>query len=385
MICGEIDNTVEGTTTGLIWLAGRDAPLVLTLQGDCWRDLAGTRLRFRNPSPQVPSDAEALGSNQTGIVGDMTASRKCKVPIVSNVESQSLYQHPSKIPHEWKNTLYLEWFCEINGRVVIEASNYTLQISIHEWSMDDDAEEAQKLANLNAMRDFMAQLIHRNEATGLKSPIEGALDEFDWEQRLKESDRLTDAYQEVIEKYMEDADSECKEAFVMGWDGLLDAMATRDESGDENYSEDFLPYGQSVDVSYETGNEDDDRCLETDDLLFDEKQDHPLQIEAQELAMRAMDVAPQHTIPGSPAYQLVTCLLNVSTKLAGVLNDDVSERGLVLAILKRCLNRLNDAVQACQTLMMAEDDPDHLAALAHLRSSIFTSRNRIIELRRSLK
>ena len=57
---GEIDNTVEGRTTGRIWLAGRDAPLVLDLEGDCWRDLAGTRLRFENPTPEAVPDSAAL-------------------------------------------------------------------------------------------------------------------------------------------------------------------------------------------------------------------------------------------------------------------------------------------------------------------------------------
>ena len=79
---GEIDNTVEGHTSGRIWLAGREEPLVLNLVGDCWRDLAGTRLRFENPSPQAVEDSDALEVNQTGIVGDMTASRKNKVPTV---------------------------------------------------------------------------------------------------------------------------------------------------------------------------------------------------------------------------------------------------------------------------------------------------------------
>ena len=42
---GMIDNTVEGTTTGKIWLVGRDEPLILSLNGDCWRDeLTGHRL-----------------------------------------------------------------------------------------------------------------------------------------------------------------------------------------------------------------------------------------------------------------------------------------------------------------------------------------------------
>ena len=44
---GEIDNTVEGRTTGRVWLAGRDEPLILSLDGDCWRDLAGTRKSFK--------------------------------------------------------------------------------------------------------------------------------------------------------------------------------------------------------------------------------------------------------------------------------------------------------------------------------------------------
>ena len=78
-------------------------------------------------------------------------------------EFQRLYESKSEIPFEWRNTLYLEWFSEINGRVVIESADYHLKISPHEWEMDEDAEDAQKLANLNAMRDFMAQVIRRRE------------------------------------------------------------------------------------------------------------------------------------------------------------------------------------------------------------------------------
>ena len=163
---GEIDNTVEGRTTGRVWLAGRDEPLILSLDGDCWRDLAGTRLRFENPAPRAVADSDALDVDQAGIIGDMTASRKNKVPTVSEEECHELYQNHQDIPHEWRNTLYLEWFSEINGRVVIETSDYELTISPHEWAMDEDAEEAQKLANLNSMRDFMAQVIRRPDSDG---------------------------------------------------------------------------------------------------------------------------------------------------------------------------------------------------------------------------
>lgn len=384
VIRGEIDNTVEGRATGRIWLAGRDEPLELSLVGDCWRDLAGTRLRFENPSPIETADIEGLMPQQNGIVGDMTASRKNKVPTVGDEEFQRLYQNKTAIPFEWRNTLYLEWFSESNGRVLIETADYHLEVSSHEWEMDEDDEEAQKLANLQAMRDFMAQVIRRREPSESDEKHPEELDEFEWEERLKESDRLTDAYQEVMEKYMEDADSERKEAFVMGWDGLLDALAERDEAGDDGIETED---GEGFDGDPE--NDGDDGFAEAaEDFLHGDKS-HPLQARAQELALRAMDLVPGDKGPGTAAYQLVSNLLQVSGKLAGALNDRGSgyepETGYVLAVLKRCLNWLNEAVACCQQLMAIEEDPDQLAALAHLRSSAFEIRDGITELRRELK
>ena len=383
---GEIDNTVEGHTTGRIWLAGRDEPLILSLDGDCWRDLAGTRLQFENPEPKTGSDAEALDIDQAGIVGDMTGSRRNKVPTVSEEKFNELYQNHEEIPYKWHNTLYLEWFSEINGRVVIESAAYTLTISPHEWEMDEDAEDAQKLANLNSMRDFMAQVIRRRDPEGPEPDVSGELDEFAWEERLKESDRLTDAYQEVLEKYMEDIDSEQKEAFVMGWDGLLDALADREEAAVENFSGEGADYDLLED---DDDDELDDEDLEDDDESLSDEDDHPLQAKAQELAMRAMDVIQRDGGPGTPSYQLVTNLLQVSGKLAGVLHGRTSgyepEIGFVLAVLKRCLNWLNEAVGACQQLMDLERNPDQRTALAHIRRTVFEIRDGIVELRRELK
>lgn len=377
---GEIDNRIEGRTIGRIWLCGRAEPLVLNLVGDCWRDLAGTRLRFENPEPCALPDCDILDADQAGIVGDMTASLKNKVATVDEEEVHRLYESKEEIPFEWRNTLYLEWFSEINGRVLIEATSYQMEISAHEWEMDEDAEEAQKLANLNAMRDFMAQVIRRREPSSEEVESADELDEFAWEERLKESDRLSDAYQEVLEKYMEDGASEQKEAFVMGWDGLLDALAERDEAGAGNFSEEEIAFDPDED-------EDEDDFAEIEDGEFDD--DHPLQIKAQELAMRAMDVVQRDAGQGTPGYLLVSNLLQVSGKLAGALNGRNSgyepETGYVLAVLKRCLSWLNEAVGACQELMSAEEDPDQLAALAHLRCSAFEIRDCITELRRELK
>ena len=383
---GLIDNTVEGLTTGRIWLAGRDEPLILSLNGDCWRDLAGTVLEFENPNPRVCPEASELDTEQTGIIGDVTASRKARVPEISEEEMDECERRGQEIPFQWSNVLYIEWFSEINGRVLIEAADYHLNVSASEWQMDEDQEEAQKLANLSAMRDFLAQVIRRAEpedpTESAPDTAKGELDEFEWEERLKESDRLSDAYQEVLEKYIDDHDSERKEAFVMGWDGLLGAMAQREESGEDqdfDDEEDFRDEWRDSD-----DNDEDDEDVE--DWLAES---HPLQTRAREVAMRCFDLLSRSDDKDSPAQRLVSDLMQVSAKLAGVLHgyDDAyrPESGFVLAVLKRCLNWINDAVGACGELIATADDPDAYASLENLRDEIFAIRDGIIELRRELK
>ncbi|QTN32463.1 hypothetical protein HZ994_09005 [Akkermansiaceae bacterium] len=382
---GLIDNSVEGRTTGKIWLVGRDEPLILSLEGDCWRDLAGSVLEFENPDPVAMAETAELDTEQTGVVGDITASRKARIPEVSEEEMDECERRGEDIPFRWRNVLYLEWFSEINGRVLIEAAGFDLRISGKEWEMDEDQEEAQKLANLSAMRDFLAHVIRRAEPDDMPGTGKsGELDEYEWEERLKESDRLTDAYQEVLEKYMEDPDSERKEAFAMGWDGLLGELAEREEGGAEEmdgFDEDddgfFSESWRSAD-----GDEDGDgeEWMESS---------HPLQVQAHELAMRALDIAGRGGDGESPAQRMVSNLLQVSAKLAGVLHGRGSgyepEAGFVLAVLKRCLGWINESVGACGELIAAEEDADQKAALEHIRADTFAVRDGITELRRELK
>ena len=386
---GLIDNTVEGLTTGKIWLAGRDEPLILSLDGDCWRDLAGTILEFENPNPRVCPEAVALDTEQTGVVGDITASRKARVPEISEEEMAERQWDGREIPFQWSHVLYLEWFSEINGRVLIEAADYQLKVSDSEWAMDEDQEEAQKLANLSAMRDFLAQVIRRAEPDDSPETTtvitKGELDEYEWEERLKESDRLTDAYQEVLEKYIDDEDSERKEAFVMGWDGLLGAMAERDEGGHDDSLDDGDP-----DEAWRGSRDDFDDEEDMDDEEDWLADSHPLQTRARELAMRCFNLVSRTDDTDSPAQRLVSNLTQVSAKLAGVLHidddDDYEpEAGFVLAVLKRCLNWINEAVGACGELLAAAEDADGRAALESIRAEIFAIRDGITELRRELK
>ena len=360
VVRGEIDNTVEGRTSGWIWLLGRADPVTLDLVGDCWRDLAGARLKFQNPGA---TDRIQLDRVQRGVVGDMTASRKCRVPLVpieEYLEAKAAGEDPGEV---WKNMLYIEWFSESDGRVVLETTDYVLELSDPEWRMDGDAEEAQKLANIQAMRDFLARLIDRrppkpDRPDGLED------DEFEWEKRLKESDRLTDAYQEVLEKYMNDPDAERKEAFVMGWDGLLEAMAEKAEKPDED--EDGSWY------------EDDDEME-----LVDPEDEHPLIQEAEDLAVRAFTTLDRES---EQAAEVASLIGQVAAKLSGALCGDYErEIGFVLALLKRCLSLQNEALAAFNALLEQTGDEEHRRVIEALRDDFHQLRSKTSEMRRELR
>lgn len=379
VIRGEIDNTTEGYTSGRIWLLGREEPVVLMLQGDCLRDLAGTRLEFENPEAELEPEILAdMSSIQRGVVGDITASRRSRgafdrrMPPPDDLEAR----HDS-----WRNTLYIEWFCEENGRVVIESDRFELQIGDARWQMDGDSDQAQRLTNLQAMRDHMTSVIKRREPKG--ESVEEDASEFEWEQRLKESDRLTDAYQEVLEKFMDEPDAEQKEAFVMGWDGLLGALA------DQHEADHGSPRVEEPGFFDQDVFEDDDEDEEEGVFADESEAPHPLQEMAHELALRSFDLARREGAEGSPSSRLVSNLMQVSAKLAGALEGAGSgyepETGYVLAILKRCLHWLNEAIAACFELIAAEEDPDHKRALEALQSGVFEVRDAIVELRRELK
>lgn len=374
VVRGEIDNTQEGRTTGTVWLAGRERPLLLELEGDCWRDLAGAKLAFVNPNPIV-EDTSDLTEIQRGVVGDITASQKSQVLLISEEEAEKLEEAGRDVPTIWKNTLYLEWFTEENGRVLLEAVDYELTVSEHVWQMDVETEGAQKLANLQAMRDAMSEVIQRLPSVKRVRPTDDD-DEFVWEERLKESDRLTDAYQEVLEKYLDDPSAEQKEAFVMGWDGLLETLADKAE-GKEPNSKGWSRISEQGDDDWEENDEEDDE-------LF---RQHPLQERSQELALRAMDICRDENLENTPAAdQLASALLQITGKLAGALNGDYErETGYVLAILKRCLSWHNDALAACTELIREAKNEEQKKTFRTLEASIFEIREAIVNLRTKLK
>jgi hypothetical protein len=376
IVRGEIDNTIPGQTLGRIWLIHQAAPLEMILQGDCWRDLAGTVLRFTNPAPEFSLAAPELSSPQRGLVGDMTASRKLRVyPADSDAASST-----------WRNHLSLEWFDNVNGRVLIETPLFELELSDRHWSMSPDEEEQQIRRNLEVMREFMQVFLQRDENSDLWSQ-ENA-DEFAWEKRFRESDRLSDAFQELMEKYGDDADCQKKIAYAMGWsDTLTDENTLEESATDVDWEREML-----LDELIEEENTDGWRAKEWDQAWDGEDDEfwvHPLQQKAQDCAAWAMEhLGEKMDRPGAEG-RLCSLLMMIAAKLAGTLNGsrggDEQEPGFVLAMLKRCLYWQNDAISACAELESRCDDPDEQKLLQQIRQSIFEIREQITELRREFK
>lgn len=151
-----IDNRVPGKVTGTVWLAGRDKPLELELRGNAWPDLAGCLLTLENPEA-VAATLEGLFDEQHGVCGDMTASRKYKRPTVPLAEWLRTHPH-EPFPYEWDNGVYLEWYSERNGRVVIELSARHCTISEPQWRLTPAQEAEQQKESAEAFAHFMSRL-----------------------------------------------------------------------------------------------------------------------------------------------------------------------------------------------------------------------------------
>jgi hypothetical protein len=391
IIRGEIDNTTRGNVRGKLWLVGRDEPVTLDLRGDAWRDVAGSRLTFINPAPQPQAVAAAIQSKQTGYVGDITASQKIKAQ--SDFEDDTDSQ-PSA---EWHNALYFEWFSNENGRVFIESTGFEVSMSEWVWEMDVAAEEAQKMTNLHTMRGWLAGIIQRPEATD--DDEDNGDEEFDdseesWEQSLKQSDRLSDAHLEALEKYGMDGLDDDRVFFVMGWDHMLGRGGPPAIEGAEEEDDDGESWKQTDDddATGEIDEEEFDRWLDEED----KREDHPLQKRAHDLVLRLMteideerEEEPLTSESPTALDRFIRSTMNISGKLAGALGfgglSGSHERGYTLAILRRCLNWANDALAALNELAESPAWESRQELLGEFRAELFALRDGITDLRKELR
>lgn len=387
---GEIDNTSRDNVRGKLWLVGRDEPVVLDLRGNAWRDVAGCRITFTNPWPAAQDSAAALQPKQKGYVGDITASRKVRV-ISDDCAIEDVIEEDEAAATEWSNSLYLEWFSEENGRVFIESADFEISISAWVWEMDQATEEAQKLTNLHTMRGWLAGIIQRPEPRDDED--EGEFDDSEeaWEASLKQSDRLTNAHMEALEKYGEDGFDDDRVAFVMGWDHMLNDDGPRKAEDD---GDGWKAAADSLEPDFDDDFTDED---EDDEIIDEDSADcHPLHKRSHDLVLRLLSEIDEEreenveTSDGNTALdRFIRNSMNISGKLAGALGmrgfAGSQNKGYVLAILRRCLSWANEALAALNELMESPAWQSRLELLGEFRAELFALRDGMTDLRKELR
>lgn len=340
VIHGEIDNRTSGRVHGKVWLAGRNDPLVLELTGNCHKDLAGCRLTFTNPTPKADGGI-TLAANQRGAVGDMTAARKVRV--IEDFDYLAM-KRGKKFPEHLANCLYLEWFSEANGRVVIESATYQISVSEPVWRLAPDEEIRQHEANADAMRSFMER------AAGALDPREEAAydgtpkDEFEWELFLRASDRRTTKLGELLEKYHDHPDRDRVIAREMGWTAI----------------EEMLDAEAEFNAEEEPDNPGDAEFEESEPLEMDEDPiRHPLVARLINQSATLMELAGDKR--DDDLEEMVRGFIAVGPKIAGALgivrpgrNLGNEFNGLVVAKLKRAIGELSRAINAASRLKESE-------------------------------
>lgn len=404
--------------------------------GNCLRDLAGCVLKFENPEPQPETAANIVSPDQTGLVGDMTASRKVRIPTVNDEELIRLMESKQPIPSRVANCLYLEWFSETNGRMVVESTDYKLDLSIPEWSMssredtmqvresqanfhayldsitggpemddeDEDSEEEEDEEEFEGEEDESDDDFDNGsgdsdlEAAGMDSSDdnddqglmevsveavedEEPLNEFEWEQELREADRRAEAYQEAFDRYRDNPNRERLIAEAMGWE--------------PEEVEEFRDDWQDVTESLQPHDPDD--LIETAALLTEDEEGahHPLSRRAMDFALRLQrDAKTRGLLEGdisreSPVLSVIVSIIALGGKLAAALDGTMHgydpEPGFVIAMLKRSQVPLNEAMHALSSIQMSGLSKDTRNWLTAARSELFDLRKDILDLMSDLR
>lgn len=384
VVRGEIDNRRKGIVRGKIWLEGRADPLTLELKGNAWPDLAGCLLTFTNPQKRVPlQPLDSLRPIQRGTIGDLTASRKVRVYDIPMPEAYLMCKRGEKPPEHMANSLYLEWFSEANGRVVIESADYELTISAPEWRMTPE-EEAERAKQADAgMDDFMRKATEAIEQhrRGRKDP-EAEWDEHDYEKFMKECDARTDKYMELLEKYGDSPEAEARIAKEMGW---LREM-TEEEAEEERRRIEEM--NRACEEALNEPPPEPEPHREGIDWIRTADGDlrHPLQHRCFESALTVWHECDELGLAESEDKDLQQFIFEFQTtgvKLGGALDgiargEGFSDPAFTVAYLKRALNHLHQAQAGLEAVAPKKLLPERIVSRA--RRELFEIREGILRL-----
>lgn len=162
---GELDNTQRGWTIGWLQLDGFTDRLQLKLAGNCHPDLAGWKFRIHRIEPELSGDEDApfdysgISLDQSGHVGDITADQMIKHHDIPNDELVRRLIAGEQPPYTLRKCLYLEWFSNANGRVVIQSTRLEVErLGERAFELTEEEWKEQAKTNADELSHFMAQL-----------------------------------------------------------------------------------------------------------------------------------------------------------------------------------------------------------------------------------
>ena len=288
-------------------------------------------------------------------------------------EAYMMCKRGEKPPEHMANCLYLEWFSELNGRVVIESTDYQLDISTPEWRLTPEEESQRAEDATKGMDWFMQKLTEAIEELkrGQKDP-EAEWDEHDHERLLKESDARTDKYIELLDKYGDSDEAEEKIAKEMGW---LEELTPEDAAEQDRHIEEM---NRACEEALNEPPPEPDPLREGIDWIRTPDGDirHPLQHRCSESAMKYWDLADEIDLEKTADKDLDQFIFEFQTtgvKLAGALNGIAQDRGtsdaaFTVACLKRALDHLHKSQAGLEAVAPKKMLPDKLVIAARARS-----------------
>jgi len=362
VVRGLIQNIVPGRVVGTVWLKNLNQPIELNLKGNCYRDLAGARLEFKNPNP-VEGDYTGFDIFQEGKVGDMTASKKVKTVIdfEEELENQEEAESPA---FRMANCLYLEWFSESNGRVLIETTDFSWKVSLPKWTLSEDDERNQQEANRQAMFNFMDELSRVLDPKDKRDePDTEDMDEFQWEAYLQKTDARSDMLMELFEKYENDPNCEEIIAEAMGWE--IESMEVTEE------------FFEEWDLDQAENSKDSDSEYLPNHPLISKMMDITSQLyyDAESRKLFTEDT-------NNPWNQLIWHAQMTVSKLIAALEEVAegieTEPGFVVATLKRALHLLHLTIATMEACISI--DPKEHRWTSEARKELFALRESVIDL-----
>lgn len=371
LVRGEIDNRVRGRVTGRLWFLGRERPVTLDLQGDAWRDIAGHLIRFSNPEPRpgAPDVLKGFAEEQRGVVGDITASRRVKVPDCPMEEVMRLVRAGKKFPWHWGNSLYLEWHGERNGRVVIESASYRIEIEPDAtWRMSAAEERAQREENERAGHESLERLAKAVAAARDEAPETDAGDEA--EEPATPAEKQADAEQARMDLLLDRVQARLERARQAGEEPDLERIMDEERARLRRERGEPEPRPLTPEEEAERAEWIDEMNAAAEEALektetaraegaFEDERWHPLVERCNALThrlrdqMRARGWLGDEEIEEHPLRALVDGVLIAGGKLAGALGTvgDASEwppdplfAGSTLTRLKKARGHLRDAL-----------------------------------------